>query len=353
MSGQALLDQDKARTLVNLLRASDDERKYIHQLIDELEECQAELGQKKRVSAESSPTARQARPSSMVFLCHSAGDKERVRELYRSLTADDIKCWFDEEDLLPGQDWDYQIRKAMRASRHVVVCLSKSSVTKTGYVQKELRRALDLADEQPEGSTFVIPVRLEECEVPDRLRRWQWVDLFDKSRGYERLRVALTSHCELDTLPGADSSQRNQRSVLVLACGATRSLLDAFISGLKKSLAHEHYNVDSFPLGYPSPPGLLDSLIAKVEYVILVLEPDPRPCMSDTGDKIVASTVRKVVETRTRMYVLDPSGSAEYRLPDPFANAVFHSAPSVRTRANPDESDMRNAAFAIGSLIRD
>jgi transcriptional regulator with XRE-family HTH domain len=120
------------------------------------------------------------------FLCHSSGDKERVRALYRRLQTDGVSCWFDEEDLLPGQDWEYEIGKAIQASRFVLACLSKSSTTRAGYLQRELRKALDVADGQPEGSTFLIPVRLEKCEIPERLRRWQWVDLFGES-GYERL----------------------------------------------------------------------------------------------------------------------------------------------------------------------
>jgi hypothetical protein len=64
--------------------------------------------------------------------------------------------------------------------------VSKASVTKSGYVQKKLKKALDVADEQPGGVAYTIPIRLEECEIPDRLRRWQWVDLF-KDNGYERL----------------------------------------------------------------------------------------------------------------------------------------------------------------------
>jgi len=64
------------------------------------------------------------------------------------------------------------------------------SVTKAGYVQKEIRKVLDVADEQPEGTIYVIPLKLEECDVPNRLRRWQWVNMFD-ARGSERLILAL------------------------------------------------------------------------------------------------------------------------------------------------------------------
>src|SRR6185295_7997083 len=120
------------------------------------------------------------------FLCHSSGDKERVRDLYSKLTGDGVKCWFDEEDLLPGQDWDYEITRAIRRSKFVLACLSNSSVTKSGYVQKELKKALDVADEQPESVAYIIPVRLEDCEVTQRLERWHWVDLY-RENGYPRL----------------------------------------------------------------------------------------------------------------------------------------------------------------------
>jgi len=125
-----------------------------------------------------------------VFLCHSSGDKEQVRDLYHRLTRDRVPCWLDEENLLPGQDWNLEISRALRSCRYVLACLSRASTTKAGYVQKELTRALDLAEEQPEGSIFLIPVRLEPCEVPERLRSLQWADLF-KPDGYERLLKAL------------------------------------------------------------------------------------------------------------------------------------------------------------------
>jgi len=124
------------------------------------------------------------------FVCHSSGDKQPVRDLYNKLTTDGFIPWLDEENLLPGQDWDAEISKAVRGSHVVIVCLSKASTTKAGYVQKEIKVALDVADEQPDGTIFIIPLRLEECTVPDRLKKWQWVDLFDP-KGYQRLAIAL------------------------------------------------------------------------------------------------------------------------------------------------------------------
>jgi hypothetical protein len=124
-----------------------------------------------------------------VFLCHASEDKEAVRGLSRKLVQSGLSPWLDEEKLLPGQDWNAEIRKAIRASQVVLICLSSRS-ERRGYVQKEIVQTLDIADEQPEGTIFLIPARLEDCSLPERLRRWQWVDLF-KDNGFEKLMTAL------------------------------------------------------------------------------------------------------------------------------------------------------------------
>jgi hypothetical protein len=128
-----------------------------------------------------------------VFLCHGSEDKPAVRKLYHQLLAFGVEPWLDEESLLPGQDWKYEITKAVRESNIVIVCLSRTSVGKSGFVQKEIKYALDVADEKPEGSIFLIPARLEECPLPDRLSGRQWVDLFQEN-GFERLLKSLQTY---------------------------------------------------------------------------------------------------------------------------------------------------------------
>jgi hypothetical protein len=125
-----------------------------------------------------------------VFLCHASADKPAVRALYQRLVRDGVDAWLDKEKLLPGQDWRLEIPRAVQESDVVVVCLSNNSITKEGYVQKEIKFALDKASEKPEGTIFLIPARLEECNVPSQLGLWQWVDLFE-SDGYEWLMRSL------------------------------------------------------------------------------------------------------------------------------------------------------------------
>jgi HD-GYP domain-containing protein (c-di-GMP phosphodiesterase class II) len=146
-----------------------------------------------------------------VFLCHASQDKPVVRELYARLSSEAwIDSWLDEEKLLPGVDWDMEIERAVRDSDVVIVCLSKNSLNKRGFVQKEIKMALDIADQIPDGQIYIIPLRLENCEVPSRLAKWQWVNYFeDKVFTYNLLMTALKS--KIVTLP--TSSEVEERIV--------------------------------------------------------------------------------------------------------------------------------------------
>lgn len=124
-----------------------------------------------------------------VFLCHAHSDAVAVRDLFLYLRREGVDVWLDKESLLPGADWELEIRKAVRASDVVVVCLSKN-FNQAGFRQKEVRIALDTALEKPEGEIFIIPARLERCETLESLRKWHWVDLFEEG-GRQKLIYAL------------------------------------------------------------------------------------------------------------------------------------------------------------------
>jgi hypothetical protein len=126
----------------------------------------------------------------LVFLCHSSGDKQPVHSLWERLTADGFSPWLDDKDIKPGQQWEVEIRDAIDKSGAIVVCLSKASINKEGFLQREIKLALEKAEEKPDDAIFLIPVRLEECSVPARLGKWQWVNLFEDG-GYPKLVQAL------------------------------------------------------------------------------------------------------------------------------------------------------------------
>jgi len=134
------------------------------------------------------PEKEKDREKLLVFLSHASQDKPRVRKLCKRLRDDGFDPWLDEERLVPGQDWKLEIEKALRDSQAILLCYSQLSVAKEGFVQREYKKALDLQMEKPEGEIFVIPVRLDACDVPFSIRDLQYVDF---PAGYERLVLAL------------------------------------------------------------------------------------------------------------------------------------------------------------------
>ena len=130
-----------------------------------------------------------------VFLCHASQDKPVVRDLYQRLKSETwIDPWLDEEKLLPGQDWNLEIEKAVESSDAVIACVSNTSVAKEGYVQKELRQVLNIALEKLEGAIFVLPVKLDDCPLPRQLRDKQALNYFPVSQqaaAYDKLKTSL------------------------------------------------------------------------------------------------------------------------------------------------------------------
>lgn len=96
----------------------------------------------------------------------------------------------DVKDLVPGEKWEIATQKAIRNAALIFVFLSKISVSKRGYVQKEFKVALDTLDEIPDEQILVIPIRLEVCKVPERFKHLQYCDLFEEG-GFDKLLLAI------------------------------------------------------------------------------------------------------------------------------------------------------------------
>lgn len=178
----AAIDTDIGRELDSLRRQILDERRS--ELAAERDQVASEL------------MLIEHRLSSLkVFLSYVTEDKPQVREVYRRLRKHGIDAWLDEENLLPGSDWAQAIRQAIWSSDVILVFLSNRAVTKTGFMQREIEFALNRFDELPKGAILIIPIKLEPCNVPDRLSHVQWVNLSEE-QGWEQLLRALESQKE-------------------------------------------------------------------------------------------------------------------------------------------------------------
>ncbi len=133
-----------------------------------------------------------------IFLAHANEDKKVVSELYDRLRRAGYKPWLDKKDLIPGQNWRSVITEAIAKSQLFIACLSSRSIAKQGFVQREFKMALTYAADRPPSSIYIIPLRFDECEIPNlrqneyglNLRDLHWLDYWEAD-GFDNLERAI------------------------------------------------------------------------------------------------------------------------------------------------------------------
>lgn len=106
----------------------------------------------------------------LIFLSYASPDQDRVDEFYQRLKAEGFNPWMDKYEIRGGQNWDFEIKKALKRAAIIVVFLSDNSVTKRGYCQREIKIALDKAQEKLLGDIYIVPVALDpDLIIPDQL----------------------------------------------------------------------------------------------------------------------------------------------------------------------------------------
>lgn len=113
----------------------------------------------------------------MIFLSYAKEDGDRAAKIFSVLSKPSRQVFYDKDALMPGMDWRYEIEEKVNKSSLVVILLSRNSVSKEGFVQREIRLALDRAEMMPDGRIFIIPVRLDDVQVPGKLSNYQWLDM--------------------------------------------------------------------------------------------------------------------------------------------------------------------------------
>lgn len=191
-----------------------------------------------------------------IFLAHASGDKPRVRDLFHALKDHGLEPWLDEEMLTGGAEWDKEIRHAISRSRFFLACLSRESVKKQGYVQRELRLALQALEEKPPNITFLIPGLLEDVELPDisvgtvSLKHYQYVRLYDQDV-FDRLVADLKS--ELKITPETEALRaRQELNTLGTIGGTILQKVDQFLQevGVLQALGVQAYKRGDFAAAF-------------------------------------------------------------------------------------------------------
>lgn len=112
----------------------------------------------------------------LIFVSYASLDRERVKEIVNWLDDARFRSWVDYRQLLPGQKWDYEIKRALDRATIIVLIISNNSIDKRGYVQREIRLALEKNEERLIDDIFIIPILLDDdATVPSQLSDFQFL----------------------------------------------------------------------------------------------------------------------------------------------------------------------------------
>jgi len=103
-----------------------------------------------------------------VFVCYTRKDEAFVLKLATNLKNQGVPIWLDQWDILPAEDWDRSIDKALYRCKYFLIILSSTSVD-SKEVRAELRTALD-------ENKAIVPVLYQSCQIPRQLRLIQYID---------------------------------------------------------------------------------------------------------------------------------------------------------------------------------
>ena len=162
------------------------------------------------------------------FISYVHEDSGEVDRLQQTLEGAGIRVWRDTGSLWPGEDWRQRIRHAITDGALVfIACFStKSLARETTYQNEELVLAIEQLRMRPPNVSWLIPVRLDECKIPDHdigagrtLNSIQHLDLFGDQHGEAASRLvaavlrilAQHSSVSLATQQAAQDTDQRQR----------------------------------------------------------------------------------------------------------------------------------------------
>jgi hypothetical protein len=137
-----------------------------------------------------------------VFISYAHENSAQVDRLQRALQTAGVPVWRDKAKLWPGDDWRAVIRRAIRNDTLAfIACFSQESVARAhSFHNEELALAIEEMQRRPQSTSWLIPVRLSNCAIPDidigggrTLRSLHWADLFGPAAddGTDRLVTAV------------------------------------------------------------------------------------------------------------------------------------------------------------------
>ncbi len=124
-----------------------------------------------------------------VFISYSRNDEEFVKKLSSNLARKNTHIWIDSWEMNAGDSVRTNLEKAIKNSSALLVILSKSSV-QSKWCKWELD--IGLLQELSERRVIILPVLLEDCDIPESLRDKLFADFrYDFDAGFGNLIDAI------------------------------------------------------------------------------------------------------------------------------------------------------------------
>jgi hypothetical protein len=110
---------------------------------------------------------RMSADSPLIFISYATPDRARVTPYFEQLEARGLNVWMDHKRIKAGQAWDFEIKRNLDKASIIVVFVSSNSIDRRGYVQREIRIALDKLNEKLLSDIYIIPVLLDHgVDIP-------------------------------------------------------------------------------------------------------------------------------------------------------------------------------------------
>ena len=175
----------------------------------------------------------------IVFISYAREDREWAERLYMDLRKHEINAWLDVRSLKAGADWQLEIRKTIKKSRYFLLLLSKNSINKRGFIQREIRQGIDALSNFPKGEIFLIPIKLDNTEpIDEELQALNWVHLFPNY--HDGLARILSSLDDLESSPlvVSSSTQAPTNPVKIIDKGREVSANMPLVLGNRASISY-------------------------------------------------------------------------------------------------------------------
>ena len=142
------------------------------------------------------------------FISYSRVNSDFAVRLAKDLRSAGYGIWLDQLDIPTGSRWDDEVEKALESSPIFLIILSTQSI-QSQNVKDEIGYAID-------AGKHILPVVIEDCKVPFRLRRFQYVDFTKKpyQDSLAEIKDLLTNTKKLENLVGNEEDDVHPKAAV-------------------------------------------------------------------------------------------------------------------------------------------